>query len=273
MAIGGALPNFRSLYQAAPGNMLVGADWSQIELWVRGAVTGDEVLLNHMKSDVYRANAVEWFDLKGTEEMTKSRFKEKFYDQRQASKTGHLAAQYGAGFGPFYRNLLEMDRNFPFKLARALFAKFPITYWRTVEWWAEEMARVQRLGYSETHILHRRIVYPAMPDRSKVANFPIQGTASDIANIVMDLLDRALERINKRAMPLQIWRLPEDEVQKPCGLVLQVHDFFGVECWEALTDEVADVMKRLMGETEFTINNKVWKFGVEVKRGPWWSDI
>lgn len=297
MAVGGALPNMRTLYQAPKGRKLVGADWSQIELWIRGAVTGDTVLLEHMKKDVYRVNAYDWFDLptaslqrveatgrltraveawiaKGrpvVEDLKKSDFKVLFYAERQACKTGHLATQYGASFRPVFKAFLEEDRQFPFRLAKALYGKFPLTYPRTVEWWGEEMARVQKDGYSETRILKRRVVYPVMPERAKVVNFPIQGTASDVANIVMIDLDADLEKLNKRERPLQYWAL--SEVEKPVGLCLQVHDFFGVEADDALTGEVERLMIKHMAEREFIIEGKAWKFPIEVQIGQWWSEV
>lgn len=297
MALGGALPNMRVLYTAPPGRKLVGADWSQIELWVRGAVTGDEVLLEHMKLDVYRANAYDWFDLATTslqkaeaanrmtrsvltwiekgrpavEGLKKKDFKELFYPERQACKTGHLATQYGASFKPVFRAFLEEDRKFPFKLAKALYGKFPLTYPRTVQWWEEEMARVQKNGYSETRILGRRVVYPVLPERAKVVNFPIQGTASDVANIVMVDLDEDLEKLNKRERPLQYWAL--SEVEKPVGLNIQVHDFFAVEAEDYLTEEVERLMVKHMAEREFIIEGKAWKFPIEVQVGQWWSEV
>jgi DNA polymerase-1 len=128
-----------------------------------------------------------------------------------------------------------------------------------VSYWAEEQDRVwgkeESTGYSESRILHRRRVYPSRPDITEVANYPIQSTASDIANLAMIELDRRLKKF-----------VPEARI------LTQLHDAFDVECPYRDQRVVKDIMKECM-EAEYEINGRKRSFPVDFKIADRWSDV
>lgn len=177
-------------------------------------------------------------------------------DSRQSSKFGHLGFQYGCGLPQFHRLMLETDQSVTWGLSKHVFESLRKRYWRTVEYWKEEMARVRRNCYSETRILFNRRTYPALPDLSEVANFPIQGTAAEIANIAMVALDEDL-----------CSRYP----RHPYMIIMQQHDAFVLEVLESLVEEVSEILRNVM-EQPHIIEGREWVFPVDIKSGKRFSD-
>lgn len=178
-ALVGTLPDMRSMYRAPEGHVLIEADYSQQELRVMWAVSGDEVLGAALQSgDVYTQDAIEIFRLPPT--TTKKTCKP---EARQTAKVGHLGFQYGAGTDTLYKQFLEANRSMQYSACKAVHMALRKLYWRTVEYWQEEHTRVLECGYSESRLLHRRRVYPKEPQITDTANYPIQATASDITNL------------------------------------------------------------------------------------------
>lgn len=252
----------RGMYIAAPGHVLVHADYSQLELRVMAAVAQDHVLAGFLDTgDVYTADAKAWFSLPSG--MTKCDCKRQCEKPtlhvknsvRKQSKIIHLGAQYSAGTSTVYRQALAQDRTITFQAATLLHSKFKQTYHRTVAYWEEEMERVRATGYSESRILHRRRVYPREPEITAVANYPIQGTASDIANLAMIELDAKLKRYVRGAK-----------------LLVQLHDAFDVEAREKDERVVREIMQEVM-EKPIAIEGKDYVFPVEIKVATRWDDV
>lgn len=253
----------RQLYTAEPGYKLIQADKKQLELRVMAAVAKDEVLEAAIASgDVYTEDAKAIFKLpdsmqrckcKGTCLSPLTHVKD---SARHTAKTGHLAFQYGCGLPKFHMQMLEADQSIQWQLSKHVFESLRKRYWRTVEYWKEEYARVRRTCYSETRILHNRRSYPALPDLSEVANFPIQGTAADIMNLEMVALDAILTK-----------RYP----RHPYMIIMQQHDAFVFEVAIELIDEVEALIKETM-EKPHEIEGREWVFPVDIKKGKRFSD-
>jgi DNA polymerase I-like protein with 3'-5' exonuclease and polymerase domains len=251
--LGGDLPNLRAMYRAAPGKVLIHADFSQLELRVMAAVSKDEVLAKALTTgDVYTEDAKDIFGLPA--HFTKKDVKPA---SRKQAKVVHLGFQYGAGTGALYIQSLESDRTLKFSQVSLIHAAMKKRYHRTVSYWTEEQERVRNTGYSESRILHRRRTYPREPPITEIANYPIQSTASDIANLAMIELDAALRK----------YKLKGD-------FVTQLHDAFDVESpGDAKTiDDVQSIMRDCM-EKPREIEGVMYKFPVDIKVGTHWSDV
>lgn len=247
-SLSGDLPNVRRLYCAAPGHVLVHADYSQLELNVRAAITKDEVLEQHLKSgDVYSMNARDWFKLPPDMDVKKLK-----PAARKACKIIHLASQYAAGLGKIYVQALKQDRTFSYALAKELHAGFLTTYSRTVEWWKEETERCKKTGYLESRILHRRLVFPKAPEITDVANYAIAATAAEIAGMALCAMDYTLPGLAK--------------------ILTHEHDAFTVECPESLADEVVGIMRKVM-EAPVLVEGVNRSFKTEIKVGPSWDKV
>lgn len=217
----------RHVFGPPPGHVIVHADKSQLELRVMAVVAADNVLQDALDSeDVYSFNARNWFGLAPDYDVKKLK-----PGLRKSAKIIHLGRQYGAGVKTVFAQALRQDRRFTFDNTRKLMKAWDKTYYRTVRYWDEEMQRVLESGYSEGRVLGGRRVYPRPPERSEVANYPVQRTAAELMNLeLIDLHGRL-----KLEVP-------------SAKIIIQLHDAIDVECpadkEEQVTRIVNDVMQR-----------------------------
>ena len=215
----------RRMFVPAPGNVLVDADYSQIELRLLAHIAGDETMRDAFLShrDIHTATAAQVFHVAPdgvTQEM------------RRRAKAVNFGIVYG--ISPFS---LSQDIGVSVAEAKeymeAYFATFPGVrrYMDAVV----EQARAD--GFVET-LFHRRRELPELKSSNfnmrsfgeRVAlNMPIQGTAADVMKLAM----------------VAVWkRLHAEKLQ--ARLVLQVHDELIVECPEAEAETVAKLLEEEM---------------------------
>lgn len=212
----------RECFVAAPGCLLVVGDYSQIELRVLAAVSGEQMLIDAFArgEDVHLRVTQELGllpdDLTGVPaDVVAAR--------RYEGKTLNFATVYGQGEVALARALRTTRER-----AKQLLQQ----YWRRlpdVRRWVEDTRRVvARTGYVETAFGRRRwIELPAEKWRREAAlreavNMPIQGTAADIVKMLMVAADR-----------------PDR------GLLMQVHDELVYEVAEEVAEEWARKLNSL----------------------------
>ncbi len=260
--LSGTLPNMRQMYRAKPGYVLMEADFSQLELRVMAAVSGDETLeLALQTGDVYLADAKEIFRLPA--HLTKCKCEGKCAKPlehvapaaRQLAKTVHLGYQYGAGTDVLFRQAIEVDRTLKYGAVQLVHNGMKKRYSQTVAYWYQEQERVRDTGYSESRILNQRRVYPREPPITEVANYPIQSTAADIMNLAFIAIDAQLPKASRDT-----------------SVVGQFHD---AGLWEVPdTDRDRRAVENLVRECmerPHVINGKSRSFPTEVKWGYSWS--
>ncbi len=219
-----------------PGRVIVHADKSQLELRVMAVVAADNVLQDALNTgDVYSFNVIDWYRDQLPADVTTEMVKKKFGGLRKGAKITHLGSQYGAGTKTIYGQSLRQDRRFTFSATQILHKKWKKTYYRTVAYWSEEMARVLQCGYSEGRIIGGRRHYPRPPDLSEVANYPVQRTAAEMMNLELIELHKRLKQ-----------EVPDAKI------IIQLHDAIDVECAEKDEAKVTDVVMEVM--------NREWEF-------------
>lgn len=229
-----------------PGHVIVHADKRQLEIRVMAVVAADMVLQDAIDGgDVYSAEAIDYFGLDPATFDPDNNKRDKA--SRKSAKIIRLARQYGAGKQTVYMQALRQDPGFTFNAANLLSSKFDKRYYRTVEYWHEEMARVKQLGYSEGRILGGRRYYPRPPELSETVNFPIQRTAAEMMNLELIELDRRL----KSEVP-------------SAKIIIQLHDAIDVECPEKDEEKVCQVVTSVM-DREWTFCGMTRKFQIELK--------
>ena len=243
--------NVRSMYVSAPGFVIIGADYSQLELRVMAAVAKDDALTEALASaDVYTAEAIEYFGLPTN--TTKETIKP---GARKSAKVIRLARQYGAGKKKGFQIAVQVNRQMTFLEFIPLMNAFDRRNWRTVAYWEEEMQRVLKCGYSESRIMHRRREYPREPDRSEVANYPIQSTAADIKNLALIEVHETLQKHNMKSR-----------------VIFDLHDAIYVEAHKKETKQVEAIMHAAM-EKEYTIDGGRYSFPAKFKTSECWGDL
>lgn len=250
--VGGELGSeIRRSFISPKNKIILGADYSQIELRVLAHMTGDPNLIKAFQEgiDIHRATAAKIFNI-GPEDVTK--------EQRAVGKTMNFATLYGQGAHALARQL-----GVEYKLAKAYideyFAQFP----SVKEWINQTLVTAAEKGYVET-LLGRRRYIPELKSTNRMlrsageraaANHPCQGTSADMIKIAMVNIDKALSR--------------DPKLSKGCNLMLQIHDELLFECDPDLKDVAAKIIKT---EMENALKLKVPVIA-DLKAGPNWADL
>ncbi|HSY49846.1 MAG TPA: DNA polymerase I [Thermoanaerobaculia bacterium] len=212
----------RKAFIAEEGNVLLAADYSQVELRILAHISQDADLIETFQrgADIHRATASKMFNVP-EDELT--------IDQRRAAKTINFGVLYGMSA---FR--LSNELNIPTGQAKdfidAYFARYP----KIQEYLDRTLEEARRSGKVTT--LFGRVRYiPEIHNKSftvrgnaerMATNAPIQGTAADILKLAMIALDK---------------RLDDD-----APMLLTVHDEIVIEVPEGRAPEVAGIVKETM---------------------------
>ena len=236
----------REGFVAAPGKVLVSADYSQFELRLAAVLSNDEKLLADFNSgvDIHTKTAAEAFGVP-MDQVTKT--------QRRAAKVINFGVLYGMsvkGLSDAANMSMAEAKEFIdryFELRKPMRKKLD-----------EILKQAREVGFVETFFGRRRPTpdvkssnYVVRTAAERAAeNMPIQGTEADLMKRAMIMVDAAL---------------PEG-----AELIMQVHDSLIVECDEALADTVAKILQEKMENVapELTV-----RLAVEVTQGRNWGSL
>ena len=162
-------------------HLILAADYSQVELRIIAALSGDQGMIEAFKNglDIHAATASKVFNV-ALEEVTR--------DQRSKAKAVNFGIAYGQGAFGLAENL-NISRKEAKEIIDNYFKEFPgIQEYKHI---AIENAREK--GYAET-LLNRRRYLPDINSRNgtvkaaaerNAINAPIQGSAADIIKLAM----------------------------------------------------------------------------------------
>lgn len=266
----------RDMYCAAPGWTLLEGDYAQQELNVMEWVAGDPILAANLATgDVYTEDAKLAYGLPATMKRCKCEGTCQYpllhvkASARQSCKVTHLTGQYGGGLKRVFEVMLEEDRKAKLghvaKVFNSMWNPHTGVYKATVAYWQRETDLV--LGrspiYSESRILGRRLYYPRPPERSRIANYPIQSTAADMTTLAEIMLDDLLEGfVGSR------W------AGFPAFQIMNQHDCLILETKEdpSVVKDCALLLKECMGQA-FKIEGKERTCKIDFKLGPIWGQM
>ena len=204
----------REAFIAPPGQVILSADYSQIELRIMAHISGDPGLTKAFADgmDVHRATAAEVFNLAPGDVSS---------EQRRYAKTINFGLIYGMGaFG------LAQSLGIEQKAARDYIDRYFARFAGVKRYMDETKLRAAQCGYVET-LFGRRIELPDIrggngPRRSgaerQAINAPMQGTAADLIKLAMIAVQAALDAQQRRtAMVMQVhdelvFEVPLDEL-------------------------------------------------------------
>lgn len=238
----------RSMFVASsPDNVLVDADYSQIELRLLAHLSGDEYFIEAFNNneDIHTSTACQVFGV-GSEMVTK--------EMRRIAKVVNFGIIYGiSGFG------LSNDLGISPKQATSLIETFYQSHPKVKQFMesavniARETGRVSTLlGRSRkmTDITSNNYVLRSMAERAS-QNMPLQGSAADIVKIAMINVYNQLKNHNLKAK-----------------LILQIHDELVIDCPACEKDAVKQIVKEAM-ENAYTLKVPLT---VDVQSSYRWSD-
>ncbi|MDO8587257.1 MAG: DNA polymerase I [Armatimonadota bacterium] len=238
----------RKAFIASNDNLLISADYSQIELRILAHITGDTELVRAFKEDedVHTHTACALFNC-GPEGVTP--------EMRRRAKTINFAVIYGmSDFG------LAQELGIPPREAKQYieeyFAKFP----GVMRYTRETIEQARSSGYVSTLLGRRRYIpeihspkrsYRMFAERAAV-NMPVQGTAADIMKLAMVEMERTLADMNAAT-----------------EMVLQVHDELVFESPREETSRIVPIIRSVM-ENAFALEVEL---KVDVKVGKNWESV
>jgi DNA polymerase-1 len=223
----------RQAFVAPPGNLILAADYSQIELRIMAHLSADKGLLKafHDGVDIHRATAAEVFG---------ESYEKVSDNQRRSAKAINFGLMYGmSAFG--LGRQLDISRPEAQEYMDTYFSRYP-----GVQIFMEKTREQAREhGYVET-LFGRRLYLPEInasnmmrrqgAERAAI-NAPMQGTAADIIKIAMLNVDDWLQTS-----------------QPGARLVMQVHDELVLEVQEAELNDVRDaVIKHMSAAAELDV--------------------
>lgn len=237
----------RRAFVADPGNILVSADYSQIELRVLAHYSNDEALIDAFRKgeDIHLQTAAETFGVQPDAVTAEMR--------RQAK-----AINFGIIYGMSAFRLAK-DLQIPQKTAKQIIERYFERY-QGVRSYVEEMVRVGREQGFVTTLFNRKRFLPDLSSRNRNArqfaertaiNTPIQGSAADIIKLAMIRIDSELERTSL-----------------PARMIMQVHDELVFEVEASVTQEVVGLVKHEME----SVASLAVPLVVEVATGSNWDE-
>ena len=212
----------REAFIPEAGNVLISADYSQIELRLLAHIAGIDALKDAFKQglDIHAMTASEMFDtpIEGMDPMI-----------RRRAKAINFGIIYGiSGFG--LARQLSIPRDEASQYIKTYFKRFPgiKAYMDETKKYAHEHQQVETVF---GRVLHLKGIKAKGPQRGfaerQAINAPIQGSAADIIKRAMIAMPSALETAGLKAkMLLQvhdelIFEAPEEEADKTLALVRQ----------------------------------------------------
>ncbi len=237
----------RRFFRAKKGYVLCDADYSQIELRVLAALSGDETMTDafNNEEDIHRITASQVFDVP---EVLVTPL------MRSQAKAVNFGIVYGIG-----AHSLSEDIHVTYTEAKHYIDQYLAHYSAVAGYMDGLIAEANRTGYAKT-LFNRRRPLPELKVSNRVTrsfgervarNMPIQGTAADIIKFAMIRVHQRLqkEKLNAR-------------------LILQVHDELIVEAAENEAEHVARVLQEEM-ECAATLSVRL---RADVNIGKTWYD-
>lgn len=215
----------RKAFIAGDGNIFTGSDYSQIELRILAALSGDESLIADFKAgkDIHRATASRVFEIP-EDEVTAL--------DRTRAKAVNFGVVYGmSGFG--LGESLNISRSEGQKYINEYFAK----HTAVKEYLDEQVKSGEENREVRTYFGRIRKI-PEFASRKFMErelakrlamNTPIQGTAADIIKIAMNSVSQELRKRGLRSR-----------------LILQIHDELIVEGPESEAETVKEILEKCM---------------------------
>jgi DNA polymerase-1 len=227
----------REAFVADEGNILLSADYSQVELRILAHLSQDESLLNAFRGglDIHARTASELFGIPIDKAMP---------DMRRIAKTVNFGVIYG--ISPFgLSETLSISRDDARKYIDQYFERHPGVK-RYID---ETLEGARKRGYVVT-LMGRKRSIPELKNQNSMTrqqgerfaiNSPIQGTAADMIKIAM----------------INIWKSFKDRGLK-AKMILQVHDELLFELPVQELGAVRDIVREKMeGAVDLSIPIKV----------------
>jgi len=230
------------------GNVLLSADYSQIELRVMAHVCNDATLMSAFNAghDIHAATAAALFGIELDDVQS---------EQRRIAKTVNFGIMYGQGSFGLARQL-GISRTESKEIIDQYFLRYP----HIKSYIDQTIEKAKKQGYVET-LLGRRRYFPALESNNQAIrqgaeraaiNMPIQGTAADMMKIAMINVHGRMKKEGMKSL-----------------MILQIHDEL---VFDAVKDEVEALRDLVKYEMEHAMSLGEVPVVVETGIGQNWEE-
>lgn len=239
--------------------VIVQADYSQIELRILAAVSGDPKMIDAYATgkDLHLLTACLIFNLTEQQYHALDKATQKKY--RTIAKRVNFGIAYGIGapgiVGTLHSEGVDVEESEAKKWLDIFYRKYP----RVTKWIARVEDTTHEDEFSRSLFGRRRRLLEITSEISdtvaraerQAVNHVIQSSAADFTWTSMVLMDQEIQLRSGRDPELLLPTItrrefPVDERWKDVNLVLQVHDSILVDCPVEMTGEVVDMFNRTM---------------------------
>lgn len=235
----------RQCFAAAPGYVLVKADYSQIELRIIAKLTCDPLLVRAYctNQDVHRLTAS--LLMHKTQDIVTS-------GERQIGKSINFGLIYGMSA---VRLQMETQLKYGVLISHSAALAFQRQFFALFQGIDQWHRRTKRLIYSKNQrvactLLGRARQWQTLPSFNEFVNFPVQGTSADLTKLALVKL------------------LPH--LSDKMRLVIVVHDEIVLEVEETIAQDAVQLLTRCMVDTESPVLNPI-PVKVDVTIGQSWG--
>jgi len=242
----------RRAFIPSPGNVLISADYSQIELRILAQMSGDKDLVGSFQrdEDVHRRTAAQMFDVPPESVTT---------EQRSAAKAINFGLMYGKSAFALASEL-EISRT----AAKDMIAKYFERYSGVKAFLDGLILSAKEKGETGTLLGRKRELRdihaknPAIRAGAErmAMNTPIQGTAADLMKLAMIRID---DELTKEKLDAK--------------LIIQVHDEFVLDVPKAEVEKVKALVTHAMEHAFDGVLVLDIPLKVNVETGETWADL
>ncbi len=222
----------RSVFVGSGENVLVSADYSQIELRLLAHFSGDETLIQAFKAgqDIHRSTAAKVMNVP---------FDMVSDNDRRTAKAVNFGIIYGiSAFG-----LAKQLGIWPKQATEFINAYFA-QYSKVQDYMHQNVENAKQKGYAETYTGRRRTIRELASSNFNLRSFgeraamnmPLQGSAADIIKIAMIRVSESLKQQGLKAK-----------------LILQVHDELIIDTPLSEVEQVKEILAKDMGDFNFAV--------------------
>lgn len=240
----------RSAFVAPKGSILLACDYSQIEMRVLAALSGDQHLIDVFKTgiDVHTSVASRVFNVDQ---------KDVTAEMRRRAKVINFGIVYGMGVNALKDNLGSTRAE-----AQQFYDNYFLTFPKIASYFEEVKSCAKKDGYTTTYFGRRRffaglksaIPFVRASAERMAMNAPLQGTAADIIKIAMKKAHDDLSALG---------------LLGETHLLLQIHDELLYEVKEGAAEKARLVIEHAMEHAvEFPV-----PVTVSVSQGPRWGTM
>ena len=215
----------RKLFLASEGNLLIDADYSQIELRLLADFSGCKELISafNNEEDIHALTASQVFNVE-IEKVTS--------EMRRQAKAVNFGIIYGiSAFG------LAEDLGITQANAQKYINKYFETYTSVKEYFEKSVGNAKETGYTKTYLGRKRVINELKSSNKNLRSFgeraamnmPLQGSSADIIKLAM----------------INVYKRLRDEGYK-AKLIMQVHDELIIDCPKDEAEKVAKLLKEEM---------------------------